>query len=345
MLRAAINGYGRIGRCLLRAVYETGFRDRIRIVAINEPADLPGMAHLTRFDSIHGAFHPPVQVQQPDRLLVADDVIRVSHADTPEGVDWAGMDIDLLFECSGVHTRRSRLEAFAAAGVPRVLVSNPMAGAAEVDATVVHGYNQQVLRPGHRFVSNASCTTNCAVPILAILDRHFGVESAVVTAIHSAMNDQPVLDGYHSRDLRRTRSAMHSVTPVETGLARGIERLLPGLAGRIQAHHLRIPTVNVSTMTFCLRLKTVTGNQAEAVNRLFREHAATDLAGILGYTDEPQASCDFNHDPRSVIVDGGCTDATGGLLHVLAWFDNEWGFANRMLDVALAWPMGDLEHA
>lgn len=339
MLRAAINGYGRIGRCLLRALYESPYQERLRIVAINEPADLDSMVHLTRYDSIHGRFSQAVRIvdDPASAMLVGDDRIAVSHAATASGPDWRALDLDLVFECSGVVETRAQAEAYLAAGVPRLLVSNPMADAAEVDATVVYGVNHACLDPGMRLVSNASCTTNCAVPLLNAIDARYGIESVVVSAVHSAMNDQPVQDGYHSRDLRRTRAAMHSILPVSTGLSRGIERLLPQLTGRVQAHHLRVPTLNVSAMTFCLALADKRADVVD-VNRYLKSVAAADGMGdVFGYTDRPHASCDFNHDHRSLIVDATQTTRAGDLLYLFAWFDNEWGFANRMLDVALAW--------
>jgi D-erythrose 4-phosphate dehydrogenase len=339
VLRAAINGYGRIGRCVLRALHESPHRERLQVVAINEPADLDSMVHLTRYDSIHGRFVRPVGVgsEHPPAMLVGDDRIAVSHAVRAADLDWHGLGLDLVFECSGVVETREQAAAYLAAGAPRLLVSNPMAAAGEVDATVVYGVNHGLLGPGLQVVSNASCTTNCAVPLLKAIDDRFGIDSAVITAVHSAMNDQPVQDGYHSRDLRRTRAAMHSILPVSTGLSRGVERLLPQLTGRVQAHHLRVPTLNVSAMSFCLAMRTESVSVAE-VNAYLRAIAETDaLHAVLGYTDRPHASCDFNHDSRSLIVDATQTTLAGGLLHLLAWFDNEWGFANRMLDVALAW--------
>ncbi len=332
MLKLALNGYGRIGRCVLRALYESRHRERMRIVAINEPADLESMIHLTRFDSTHGRFHLEVEPME-EGMRVATDIIRVCHGTEPEAVDWAGAD--LLLECSGRFGDRATAERYLRAGVPRLLVSNPMHDAGEVDATVVFGVNEAVLGGRQAIVSNASCTTNCVVPLLHLLDARLGIESASITTVHSAMNDQPVQDGYHRTDLRRTRSAMHSIIPVSTGLARGIERLLPAMSGRVQAHHLRVPTMNVSLMDLNLVLDRAIG--ADAANALLREAAAGELAGVLAYSDQPHASCDFNHDPHSCIVDGTQTRSTGRLLRLLAWFDNEWGFANRMLDVAACW--------
>jgi D-erythrose 4-phosphate dehydrogenase len=247
------------------------------------------------------------------------------------------LGIDLLLECSGQYTSREQAERFITAGAPRVLLSQPMASEADIDATIVYGVNQQQLSGHELLVSNASCTTNCGVPLLKLLHEAIGLEYVSITTIHSAMNDQPVIDAYHHEDLRRTRSAFQSVIPVSTGLARGIERLLPELTGRIQAKAIRVPTVNVSCLDITLQMARDT--TAAEVNQLLRGAAESGpLQGLLAYTELPHASCDFNHDPHSAIVDGSQTRVSGPrLVNVLAWFDNEWGFANRMLDVAEHW--------
>ena len=334
-LRLAINGYGRIGRCFLRALHESGLADRFQVIAINEPADLASIAYLTRFDSTHGRF--PVGVEAGDgRLFIGGRAITVSHATTPEAVDWSGLEVDLVVECSGQYGERSELERFIAAGCPRLLLSHPGNSAADVDATVVYGINQHELRGNARLVSNASCTTNAVVPVLALLDQAFGLEQVMLTTLHSVMNDQPLIDGYHHTDLRRTRSAMQSIIPVSTGLARGVERLLPGLAGRVHAKAIRVPTHNVSAIDMVLSVRRdVT---AAEVNALLREASAGLYAGLIAWSDEPHASIDFNHDPHSAIVDGGQTRISGRrLINLMVWFDNEWGFANRMVDVARHW--------
>ena len=238
--RVALNGYGRIGRCVLRALYErtslavAGAGANLQIVAINDLADMASLEYLTRFDSTHGRFPGTVEVDG-DCLQINGDRLQVLRSATPEGIDWAALGIDLVLECSGAYNSRADAERFLAAGAPRVLFSQPMASEADVDATIVYGVNQASLNGGERLVSNASCTTNCGVPLLQVLNQAIGLEYVSITTIHSAMNDQPVIDAYHHEDLRRTRSAFQSVIPVSTGLARGIERLLPELAGRIQA--------------------------------------------------------------------------------------------------------------
>lgn len=333
-LRLAINGYGRIGRCFLRAVVERGLHDQLQVCAINEPADLDSIVYLTRFDSTHGRFPLPVAAHE-GRLTVGQRPLAVTHETTADAVDWAGLEIDLLVECSGRYGSRHALMQFVAAGCPRVLLSQPGNSADDVDATVVFGVNHARLSGDERIVSNASCTTNAVVPILDLLDREIGLEHVLLTTLHSVMNDQPLIDGYHHTDLRRTRSAMQSIIPVSTGLARGVERLLPQLLGRVQAKAIRVPTHNVSAIDLVLAVRGAV--DAPGINRLLREAAAAQ-PGLIAYSDEPHASIDFNHDPHSAIVDGGQTRVVGPrLVNLMVWFDNEWGFANRMVDVASYW--------
>ena len=332
-LRLAINGYGRIGRCFLRALHASTAKSRFQVVAINEPADLDSMAYLTRFDSTHGRFPGEVDVAA-GQLLIDGQAIRVSHGRTPAAVDWQG--IDLLVECSGVYGRRDELRRFLDAGCPRLLLSHPGHSGDDVDATIVAGINENSLNGSERLVSAASCTTNAIVPILDLLQREVGVEQALLTTLHSVMNDQPLIDGYHHADLRRTRSAMQSIIPVSTGLARGIERLLPQLAGRIQAKAIRVPTLNVSAID--LTLQTQRPVAAKEINALLADAARGPLQGRLAYSEQAHASIDFNHDPHSAIVDGSQTRIAGPhLINLFVWFDNEWGFANRLLEVADHW--------
>jgi len=331
--KVALNGYGRIGRCVVRALCERGTKAGFEVVAINDLADMASLEYLTRFDSTHGRFPGEVRVEG-QYLHINGHKIKVLRSATPEEVDWAALEIDLVLECSGVYNTREDGQRFLDAGAPRVLFSQPMASEADVDATIVFGINQQKLTGRELLVSAASCTTNCSVPLLRLLDQALGLEYITITTIHSAMNDQPVIDAYHHEDLRRTRSAFQSIIPVSTGLARGIERLLPELAGRIQAKAVRVPTVNVSCLD--ITLQTARNTDATEINRILREAATSGpLKGLLAYTELPHASCDFNHDPHSAIVDASQTRVSGPrLVNLLAWFDNEWGFANRMLDVA-----------
>lgn len=330
-LRLAINGYGRIGRCFLRALRESGRLGDFRIVAINEPAPLPALAHLTRFDSTHGAF-PGTVTHDDTHLIIDGEAISVWHERTPEAVPWRELDIDLLVECSGQYTTRADLDRFVQAGCRRVLLSNPGSSAADVDGTLVYGINQDTLDSQARIVSAASCTTNAIVPVLDAMHRSFGIEHVFLTTLHSVMNDQPLLDGYHSADLRYTRSGMQSFVPVPTGLARGVERLLPALQGKVLAKAIRVPTLNVSSIDVMLHTR-------EAVTEAGINQAMAALAGahpaLFGYTDCAQASIDFNHCPLSTVFDASQTRVNGQhLANVLVWFDNEWGFANRLIDVA-----------
>ena len=333
--RLAINGYGRIGRCFLRALLESPAAHDFRVVAINEPANLESMAYLTRYDSTHGRFPGEVGFGE-QRLFVGGEAIRVFHADTPEAVDWADLGIDLVAECSGRYGRRHELARFLDAGCPRLLLSHPGHGGGDVDATIVAGINEGSLTGAERLVSAASCTTNAVVPVLDLLEREIGIEQVLLTTLHSAMNDQPLIDGYHHPDLRRTRSAMQSIIPVSTGLARGVERLLPQLAGRVQAKAIRVPTTNVSAID--LTVATQRPVSTASINALLRDAAQGPLKALIAYSEAAHASIDFNHDPHSAIVDGSQTRTAGThLANVFVWFDNEWGFANRMLEVAGHW--------
>lgn len=332
-MRLAINGYGRIGRCFLRALRESPVAHRLEVVAINEPANLDSMAYLTRYDSTHGRFPGAVEVVD-GHLLLDGSPIRISHVRTPEEADWR--HIDLVVECSGVYGRRPELTRFLDAGCPRLLLSHPGASAEDVDATIIAGINPHTLNGSERLVSAASCTTNAIVPLLDLLDREIGVDQALLTTLHSAMNDQPLIDGYHHDDLRRTRSAMQSIIPVSTGLARGVERLLPQLAGRVQAKAIRVPTTNVSAID--LTIATQRPVSAHSVNTLLATASHGPLKRLVAYSEAAHASIDFNHDPHSAIVDGSQTRTSGThLVNLFVWFDNEWGFANRMLEVADHW--------
>ena len=331
--RIAINGYGRIGQCVLRALYENGYRDHLQVVAINELSDIDTIAHLTKYDSTHGRFHGEVAVDG-ENLSVNGDRIRVLRHPEPEELPWRLLDVDLVLECSGAYSDRATAEKHIEAGAQRLLFSQP--GDPDVDRTVVYGINDGDLNPQDVIVAAGSCTTNCLVPVIKVLDDAFGVEQGSTTTIHAAMNDQPVIDAYHHQDLRRTRSALHNIVPVDTGLARGIERLLPHMEGRFSSVAMRVPTLNVSAIDMVVNVREAT--DVAAVNQLLKNAANGSLKGILGYTDELLASSDFNHDAHSGVVDGGQTRVTGGtMVKVLCWFDNEWGFANRMLDVSKVW--------
>jgi erythrose-4-phosphate dehydrogenase len=333
MIRVAINGYGRIGRSVLRALYESGFRERIQVIAINEPADCKTIAHLTKYDSTHGRFPGTVEILG-DTLTVNGDAISVYHNEDIATLPWGELGVDVVLECSGTFTDRQTAEGHLRSGARKVLFSQP--AESTVDATIVLGVNEGILTGEETVISNASCSTNCVIPVIKTLQRVFGVEGGVITTIHSAMNDQPVIDAYHHTDLRKTRAAMQSIIPVDTQLARGIDRLLPELKGRFEAQAMRVPTLNVSAIDLSILLNTDV--DVATINRVLAAAADTELTGILGYTEEPLASCDFNHDPRSGIVDAGQTRVSQRhLVKVLLWFDNEWGYANRMVELVNHW--------
>ena len=333
MLRIAINGYGRIGRSVLRAIYESGARQWVEVVAINEPAELKTMAHLTQYDSTHGRFPGTVEYDH-NSLAVNGDSIRIFHCDHLQNVPWRENEVDVVLECSGSFSDTQTAQQHINSGASRVLFSQP--ADSTVDVTIVYGVNHHCLEGSEKIISAASCSTNCVVPVIKVLNDAFGVHGGVITTIHSAMNDQPVIDAYHHNDLRKTRAAMQSIIPVDTGLALGIDRLLPELTGRFQAQAMRVPTMNVSVIDLSVMLDHEV--DTTIVNAALAEAANRELSGILGYTEEPLASCDFNHDPRSGIVDASQTRVSQGtLVKVLIWFDNEWGYANRMVDTLRYW--------
>ena len=330
MIRVAINGYGRIGRSVLRALYESNKRDQIALVAINELAEPKAMVHLTRYDTTHGRFNYHVELVD-DHMKVENDRILLLCEPQVSQLPWTQLGVDIVLETSGEFNDRKSCEQHLIAGAKKVLISNP--ASADVDLTVVYGVNQQQLKSTDTVISNASCTTNCVVPIIDVLDEHFGIKSGAITTIHSSMNDQQVIDAYHP-DLRRTRAAGQSIIPVDTKLARGIERILPKMKNKFEAISVRVPTINVTAIDVSVTLEKKVN--VDSVNRVLFEAANGRFAGIVGFTTEPLVSCDFNHDPRSSIVDGTQTRVSDGhLVKLLLWCDNEWGYANRMLDTSL----------
>lgn len=329
-MRIAINGYGRIGRCVLRALYETERSGQISIVGINDLSEIEAIAHLTQFDSTHGKFFKEV-AHDGQHLLIGDEAIRIVNSSEPRLLPWKELEVDVVLECSGSYGAREIAEQHLSSGARHLIFSCP--AQADVDTTIVYGLNQQTLRSEHRIISNASCTTNCISHVIRILHHHFGIENGVITTVHSMMNDQPVIDAYHNPDLRKSRSSASSIIPVNTQLARGIDRMFPELAGRFKAMTLRVPVTNVSSMQLTATLQKAA--DAALINGLFKSAADTELKGVLDYTELPLVSCDFNHNPHSVVVDGGHTMVSGDhLVSVMTWFDNEWGYANRMLDTA-----------
>ena len=336
--RIAINGYGRIGQSILRALYEGDYRQQLEVVAINELSDIETIAYLTRYDTTHGRFPHPVSVRTSsnsvEKLQILNDQISVYRSESLADLPWKDEKIDLVMECTGVYGARIDAEQHILSGAQKVLFSQP--ADLSVDKTIVYGVNHKTLEASDRVVSNASCTTNAIIPVIKALDTAFSIQQGTLTTIHSAMNDQPTIDAYHHQDLRRTRSAMQNMVPVNTALAKGIERLLPEMTGRLSAVAMRVPTINVSAIDLTVYVdKTTTVTQ---VNQILKEASLTEFCNVLAYTEEPLASSDFNHDVHSAIVDGSQTCVSGQkLIKVLTWFDNEWAFANRMLDVARHW--------
>jgi D-erythrose 4-phosphate dehydrogenase len=318
---------------VLRALHESPLRESLQVVAINELADARTIVHLSKYDSTHGRFPGSIEAGEGE-FFIDGQAITLLREPIIGNLPWGDLGIDMVLECTGSFSDRETAEMHLVRGAKKVLFSQP--AQADVDATVVYGINHHDLLPGHQIVSSASCTTNGIVPVIQALQDAFGIESGTITTIHSAMNDQPVADAYHNTDLRKTRAASQSIIPVDTALAIGIERILPALAGRFTAQALRVPTLNVSAMD--LTVQVAMDTTVESVNAVLRKAAVERFCQVLGYTNEPLASCDFNHDPRSSIVDANQTRVSGRrLVKVLTWFDNEWGYANRMIDVAAHW--------
>ncbi len=330
MLRIAINGYGRIGRALVRALFERGLEHKIRIEAINDLSDFSTLAHLTRFDSTFGRFNGQVQ-QHDDTLQINDQSIRLLREREPVNLPWDRLGVDLVLECSGKFKTRQQVEQHLTAGAPRVLLSHPLESA---DLTVVYGVNHQQLG-SQQIVSNASCTTNCLAPLAMVLDQTVGIRQGLITTVHAYTNDQSLLDKSHS-DPYRARAAALSMIPTSTGAAKTIGLVLPRLAGRLDGLAIRVPTANVSLLDLTFTSERPTS--VEALNSALLASAKTLLPGVLECNELPLVSCDFNGYPASCVVDLNHTRVQGDLVKVLAWYDNEWAFANRMLDVMLAWP-------
>ncbi len=327
-IKVAINGYGRIGRNILRALYEYGRTDDIQIVAVNDLGDTETNAHLTRFDTAHGKFNADVQVDG-DNLVVNGDRIRVLAQRDPSKLPWGEMGVDIVMECTGFFNSKEKASAHLQAGARKVLISAP---AGKDLPTVVYGVNHDVISADDNVVSNASCTTNCLAPMVKPLHDTIGLESGLMTTIHAYTNDQVLTDVFH-KDLRRARSATMSQIPTKTGAAAAVGLVLPELDGKLDGFAMRVPTINVSVVD--LSFVASRDTTVEEVNRVVKAASEGELKGILGYNDQPLVSIDFNHDPRSSVFDASLTKVSGGrLVKVLSWYDNEWGFSNRMLDTA-----------
>ncbi len=331
-IKVGINGYGRIGRNTLRALYEAKRNGEIQIVAINDLGNANTNAHLTRYDTAHGKFDGTVTVDG-DSMVVNGDRIRVLSERDPSKLPWGQLGVDVVFECTGIFTSKAKASAHLAGGAKKVLISAP--GGNDVDGTVVYGVNHGVLTSAMTVVSNASCTTNCLAPLAKVLNDSIGIESGLMTTIHSYTNDQVLTDVYHE-DLRRARSATMSMIPTKTGAAAAVGLVLPELKGKLDGFAIRVPTINVSLVD--LTFKPRRNTSIDEINSLVKAAAGGALKGVLAYTEAPLVSVDYNHDPASSTYDATLTKIIdGNLVKVCSWYDNEWGFSNRMLDTALAW--------
>ncbi|MGB0965256.1 MAG: type I glyceraldehyde-3-phosphate dehydrogenase [Litorivicinus sp.] len=328
-IKVAINGYGRIGRNILRALYERELSNDIQVVAINDLGDVNINAHLTQFDTTHGRFHKSVSVQGSD-MVVGSDTIKVFTERNPAALPWGELDIDVVYECTGLFTDRDKAAMHIQAGAKKVIVSAP---GKLMDATVVHGVNHEILNEKHQIISNASCTTNCLAPVAKALNDAFGIENGLMTTIHAYTNDQVLTDVYHT-DLYRARSATQSMIPTKTGAAAAVGLVLPELDGVLDGMAVRVPTINVSLVDLCATLKVEAS--VEEINQVL-SGAADRSGGVFVANALPLVSTDFNHHPASSIVDLNQTRANGRLIKVMSWYDNEWGFSNRMLDNTLSW--------
>jgi glyceraldehyde 3-phosphate dehydrogenase (phosphorylating) len=332
-IKVGINGYGRIGRNILRALYESKRSSQVQIVALNDLGDAKTNAHLTRYDTVHGKFPGEVTVDG-DSMVVNGDRIRVLAERDPTKLPWGTLGVDFVLECTGLFTTKAKAGAHLKGGAKKVVISAP--GGEDVDATVVYGVNHNVLKADHTVISNASCTTNCLAPVAKVLHDKVGISAGIMTTIHSYTNDQVLTDVYHS-DLRRARSATMSQIPAKTGAAAALGLVLPELKGKLDGFAVRVPTINVSLVDLTFTAKRATS--VEEINKAMKDAAASDAwKGILAYNDAPLVSIDFNHDSHSSTFDSTLTKVIDGtLVKVLAWYDNEWGFSNRMLDTTVAW--------
>jgi glyceraldehyde 3-phosphate dehydrogenase len=330
-IKVAINGYGRIGRNILRAHYEDGKKHDLAIVAVNDLGSPETNAHLTRYDTVHGKFPGKVAVEG-DSMVVDGDRIKVFAERDPARLPWSALGVDVVLECTGLFTSKEKAGKHLAGGARKVIISAP--GGKDVDATVVYGVNHDTLKASHTVISNASCTTNCLAPLVKPLHDRIGVVNGLMTTVHAYTNDQVLTDVYHE-DLRRARSATMSMIPTKTGAAAAVGLVLPELNGKLDGYAIRVPTINVSLVD--LSFVAARDTTVDEVNRVMKEAAeGGPLAGVLNYSTGPLVSVDFNHDPASSTFDATLTKVSGRLVKVSSWYDNEWGFSNRMLDVTLA---------
>ena len=330
-IKVAINGYGRIGRNILRALYEGKRTSEIQIVAINDLGNAETNAHLTRYDTAHGPFQGTVAVDG-DHMVVNGDKIKVYAVRNPAEIPWGAHDVDVVLECTGLFTTKEKASAHIRGGAKKVIISAP--GGKDVDATIVYGVNHKTLKAGDTVISNASCTTNCLAPMAKVLHEKVGIVNGLMTTIHAYTNDQVLTDVYHE-DLRRARSATQSMIPTKTGAAAAVGLVLPELNGKLDGYAMRVPTINVSVVD--LSFIAARDTTAEEINAAIKEASEkAEWKGVLGYNTAPLVSVDFNHDSRSSVFDATLTKVSGRLVKASSWYDNEWGFSNRMLDTTIA---------
>jgi len=330
-IKVGINGYGRIGRNILRALYESKRTNEIQVIAINDLGDTNTNAHLTQYDTAHGKFPGTITIENDDMVINGDKVRVLSERD-PSKLPWGKLGVDVVIESTGFFTSKAKAQAHINGGAKKVIISAP--GGSDVDATVVYGVNDGVLRSTHTVISNASCTTNCLAPVIKVLHENIGVQSGVMTTIHAYTNDQVLTDVYHT-DLRRARSATMSMIPTKTGAAAAVGLVLPELNGLLDGYAVRVPTINVSMVD--LSFSAARETTVKEINSLMQQASEGELRGVLEYNDAPLVSVDFNHNPASSIYDAELSKViNGNLVKVVAWYDNEWGFSNRMLDTTIA---------
>ena len=330
-IKVGINGYGRIGRNILRALYESKRTNEIQVIAINDLGDTNTNAHLTQYDTAHGKFPGTITIENDDMVINGDKVRVLSERD-PSKLPWGKLGVDVVIESTGFFTSKAKAQAHINGGAKKVIISAP--GGSDVDATVVYGVNDGVLRSTHTVISNASCTTNCLAPVIKVLHENIGVQSGVMTTIHAYTNDQVLTDVYHT-DLRRARSATMSMIPTKTGAAAAVGLVLPELNGLLDGYAVRVPTINVSMVD--LSFSAARETTVKEINSLMQKASEGELKGVLEYNDAPLVSVDFNHNPASSIYDAELSKViNGNLIKVVAWYDNEWGFSNRMLDTTIA---------
>jgi glyceraldehyde 3-phosphate dehydrogenase len=330
-INIAINGYGRIGRCVLRAIYEGGLHDQFKIVAINDLGNPDVNVHLTKYDTTHGKFPAEIDLKE-NQMLVNNDRIQILAERNPQNLPWDDLEVDIVFECTGIFTSKEKCLGHLQAGAKKVIISAP--GAKDVDATVVYGVNQNVLSSSMDVISNASCTTNCLAPVAKVLNDSVGIKQGLMTTIHAYTNDQSIVDSYHN-DLHRARAAAHNMIPTKTGAAAAVGLVLPELKGLLDGFAIRVPVINVSVVDLTFNVSRSTS--VEEINQILKSASETKMNGILSYNSSPLVSSDFNHNPNPSIFDSTQTRVTGPMVKVLSWYDNEWGFSNQMLRTTKSW--------